>query len=177
MLVPYTLVFVLASIPLLELTIVVPLAIIGGLSPVPVSILGFLGNALTVLLLIVFVDKVKGWMMARKKNRTEVAEQSGEEFEANEVAIQQNSKKEKRARAIFDKYGLPGLAVLGPVIVGSHITAFMGMSFSSQRHLVSGWMLLSLLLWTIVSAVAASYGVSFFVPDVEENGFLIRLFQ
>lgn len=66
--VSYLLVFILAAIPLLELVTVVPLAIIGGLPPVPVSIMGFLGNALTVILLIVFVDRVKVWMKARKRN-------------------------------------------------------------------------------------------------------------
>lgn len=178
MFVTYLLVFILAGIPLLELVAVVPLAIIGGLPPVPVGILGFLGNALTVMLLIIFVDKVRGWMRARKKGRTGEKEQVGEEFRSSEEVIaEQDSKKEKRARVLFDKYGLPGLAILGPIIVGSHITAFMGMSFSSKRHLVSGWMLLSLGLWTIASAVAASYGVAFFVPNLEENGFLIRLFQ
>lgn len=178
MFVSYLLVFLLAGIPLVELIAVVPLAIIGGLSPVPVAILGFLGNALTVILLIVFVDRVRGWMRARKQKRIGVREQVGEEFQNNEeVIIEQDSKKEKRARVLFDKYGLPGLTIFGPILVGSHITAFMGMSFGSKRRLVSGWMLASLGLWTIASAVAASYGVTFFVPNVEENGFLIRLFQ
>ncbi|WP_347488694.1 small multi-drug export protein [Desulfoscipio sp. XC116] len=178
MFISYLLVFVLASIPLLELVTVVPLAILGGLSPAPVGILGFLGNALTVLLLIVFVDKVKGWIRARKKKRIGVKEQVGEEFQNSaEVIVEQDSKKEKRARVLFNKYGLPGLAILGPIIVGSHITAFMGMSFGSKRRLVFGWMLFSLGLWTIISVAAASYGSAFLVPNVEENGFLIRLFQ
>ncbi|AGL00748.1 putative membrane protein [Desulfoscipio gibsoniae DSM 7213] len=176
--VSYLLVFILAAIPLLELVTVVPLAIIGGLPPVPVSIMGFLGNALTVILLIVFVDRVKVWMKARKKKRKEVTEHIGEEYKSSEEAIaEQGSKKEKRARVLFNKYGLPGLMILGPIIVGSHITAFMGMSFGSKRRSVSGWMLVSLGLWTIVSAVAASYGVTFLIPNVEENGFFIRLFQ
>lgn len=178
MFVSYLLVFILAAIPLVELIAVVPLAIIGGLSPVPVAILGFLGNTLTVMLLIIFVDRVKGWVRARKQKRIGVSEQVGEEFQNNEeVIMEQDSKKEKRARVLFEKYGLPGLTILGPFLVGSHITAFMGMSFGSKRRLVSGWMLASLGLWTIISAIAASYGVTFFVPNVEENGFLIRLFQ
>jgi len=178
MFVSYFLVFLLAGIPLIELIAVVPLAILGGLSPVPVAILGFLGNAFTVMLLIVFVDRVRGWLRARKHKRGGLQEQVEEEFQNNEeVIVEQDSKKEKRARVLFDKYGLPGLTIFGPILVGSHITAFMGMSFGSKKSLVSGWMLASLGLWTIASAVAANYGVSFFVPNVEENGFLIRLFQ
>ena len=40
-------VFILVAIPLVELIATVPLAIIGGLSPVPVAILGFPGNLAT----------------------------------------------------------------------------------------------------------------------------------
>jgi len=129
------------------------------------------------MLLIVFVDRVRGWLRARKQKRVGVQEHVGEESQNIEDVKEQVSKKEKRARVLFDKYGLPGLTIFGPILVGSHITAFMGMSFSSKRNLVSGWMLVSLGLWTVLSAVAANYGVSFFVPNVEENGFLIRLFQ
>ncbi len=178
MFVPYLLVFVLAAIPLIELIAVVPLAIIGGLSPVPVAIIGFLGNALTVMLVIFFVDRVREWVGARKRRRIGEREQVGEELQNNEEVIrEQDSKKEKRARILFEKYGLPGLTVFGPLLIGSHITAFMGMSFGFKSRLVSGWMLASLGLWTIVSAVATNYGVTFFAPHVEENGFLIRLFQ
>lgn len=178
MFVSYLLVFVLASIPLIEVVTVVPLAIIGGLSPVLTGIMGFLGNSLTVILLIVFVDRVKEWMKVRKKKRIVTTEQTEEGNQNNDdVLAEQDSKKEKRARSLFNKYGLPGLMILGPTLVGSHITAFMGMSFSSKRRFVLAWMLVSLGIWTVLSVAAASYGVSYFLPNVEENGFLIRLFK
>lgn len=182
MFVPYLMVFVMAGIPMVELIAVVPLAILGGLSPVPVAILGFLGNACTVLLLIVFVDRIKGWLRSRKLKRLAAKEQIGKEISAEEtvpgdVVVEQDSRKEKRARVLFDKYGLPGLTILGPMLVGSHLTAFTGMSLASKKSLVSGWMLVSLGLWTVVSAVAAGCGVTFLFPHVEENGFLIRMFQ
>lgn len=174
----YLLVFVLAAIPLFELIAVVPLAIIGGLSPVPVAILGFLGNLLTVLLLIVFIDRIKMWRIAKKLKKAGVVDREGDSYLGTEdVQLEPESKKEKRARALFEKYGLPGLTIIGPFFVGSHISAFMAMSFSSKRTLVTGWMIVSLVLWTIASAVAAGYGVSFFYPNIEENGFLIRIFN
>lgn len=178
MFISYLLVFLLAATPLFELVTVIPLAIIGGLPPVPVAIVGFLGNLLTVVLLIVFVDRVKGWIRARKMQRNSVLAVEGEGHQnSGEVITEKDSKKEKRARAIFDKYGLPGLTIFGPLLVGSHISAFMGMSFGSKRSLVIGWMIASLVIWTIVSAVLASSGVTFFAPNAEENGFLIRIFQ
>lgn len=178
MLVSYLLVFLLAAIPLFELVTVIPLAIIGGLSPVPVAILGFLGNLLTILLLIVFVDKIKILLKTRKLKRNVVNEVEGVGGQYTEgTETEQDSKKQKRARALFDKYGLPGLTIFGPLLVGSHISAFMGMSFGSRRGLVTGWMIASLVIWTIVSAVLANSGVTFLAPDLKENGFLLRIFN
>ncbi|WP_404354812.1 small multi-drug export protein [Cytobacillus firmus] len=178
MLLSYIFVFLLAAIPLFELITVIPLAIIGGLSPVLTAIVAFLGNALTVVLLIIFVDQVKKWMKKRKQKRMQ------EIMHVEEVAAAQadaegmkESKKSKRARVLFDRYGLPGLAIIGPFFVGSHISAFMAMSFGSTRKRVTGWMLASLFLWTVIISVAASYGITYFMPHVEEDGFLVRLFS
>lgn len=178
MLVSYFLVFLLAAIPLFELVTVIPVAIIGGLSPVPVAILAFLGNLLTILLLIVFVDKIKILLRTRKLKRNVATEVEGAEGHyTEETDAKQDSKKKKRARALFDKYGLPGLTIFGPLLVGSHISAFMGMSFGSRKSLVTGWMIASLVIWTAVSAVLANSGVSFLAPDLKENGFLVRIFK
>ncbi|MBP2239525.1 putative membrane protein [Cytobacillus eiseniae] len=178
MLISYFLVFLLAAVPLFELVTVIPLAIIGGLSPIPVAILGFLGNLLTILLLILFVDKIKLLLKTRKQKRVAVTEVEGMEGEhTNGTHAVQDSKKQKRARVLFDKYGLPGLTIFGPLLVGSHISAFMGMSFGSSRGLVTGWMIASLVIWTVVATVLTNSGVSFLAPDLKENGFLIRIFK
>ncbi|WP_085506565.1 small multi-drug export protein [Thalassobacillus devorans] len=177
MLLSYLLVFLLAAIPLFELIAVIPLAVIGGLSPFPTALLAFLGNALTVVLLIAFVDQVKLWMRRRKQKRMQsVPQEEGQATESSSEEMEE-SKKGKRARALFDKYGLPGLTIIGPFLVGSHISALMGMSFGSKRKLVTTWMMTSLVFWTVVTAVASNYGVTYFMPNVEESGFLIRLFN
>ncbi|MDQ0230030.1 small multi-drug export protein [Metabacillus malikii] len=179
MIIPYLLVFILAAIPLFEVFTVVPIAIIGGLPAIPVAIVGFLGNLLTIFLLVVFVDNVKGWLRRRKKVKVQEGtnEPVSDEPSTIQVDEQSEDKKQKRARNLFDKYGLPGLTILGPLLVGSHIAAFMGMSFGTSRKLVTIWMIVSLVIWTSVSAIAASYGVTFFAPSLEEEGFLIKLFQ
>ncbi|EMR06779.1 Putative small multi-drug export protein [Bhargavaea cecembensis DSE10] len=135
----------------------VPLGIIGGLSPVPVAITAFVGNAITVVLLVVFVDKVKKWRASKTGRETE-------------------SKRSKRAKRLFDRYGLPGLALIGPFFVGSHLSALAAMSFGSDRKRVTAWMLFSVGVWTLVMAVAAGAGISYFMPNVD-NGPLTDMFK
>jgi Ca2+/H+ antiporter, TMEM165/GDT1 family len=166
----YLAVFVLAAIPWIELAAVVPLGILFGLAPVPVGILGFAGNWLTVVLLILLFDQFQQWRLKRKSSRREAmavasetrmeagteVEAEGAEEEAEGAAM--TSKRGQRAKRIWHRYGLPGLALIGPFFVGSHIAAAVAMAFKAPRRLVTMWMSISLVAWTIVLAVAAYYG-------------------
>jgi Ca2+/H+ antiporter, TMEM165/GDT1 family len=153
----YLIIFIAAAVPFFETFTVVPLGIIGGLSPVLVAVTAFVGNALTVLLLVVFVDRLKKWRDAKKNRESE-------------------SRRSERAKRLFDRYGLPGLALIGPFFVGSHLSALAAMSFGSERKRVAAWMLFSVGAWTAVMAIAAGAGISYFMPHVD-NGPLTDLFR
>ncbi|MGE6631089.1 small multi-drug export protein [Bacillus sp. NPDC077027] len=155
----YVLVFVLAALPLFEVIGVVPLAIISGLHPVTSAIIGFLGNFLTIILLIVLVDRIKAW---RQKRRQQM-DDSGE------------NKKQERAKKIWGKYGLPGLALIGPFIIGSHLAALMCMGFGTKKKLVASWMTVSLIMWTALAAGLTSAGFQYFAPD--SNGLFGDFFK
>src|SRR5690625_1745617 len=95
---------------------IVPIAIIGGMPAVPVIIIAFLGNLLTITLLIVFIDTIRNWRKNKKAN-----EEKSE------------SKSHKRANKIWGKYGLPGLAFIGPFFIGTHLTALLAVTFGGTR--------------------------------------------
>ncbi|MFC0273326.1 small multi-drug export protein [Metabacillus herbersteinensis] len=177
---PYIVVFLLAATPMFEIIGVIPLAIIAGLSPIPVALLAFLGNLLTVLLVIFLVDKLKAWMLTRKAKKNPQPQLEGSEFEdsaSDQVSVEEDTKRSKRAKKIWEKYGLPGLAILGPLLIGSHIAAFMAMSFGSKRSWVTGWMTASLILWSVVAVVATSLGLELITDTTGTDSFLIDLFK
>lgn len=159
MLVTYTIIFLLAAIPFLEIAMIIPLAIIGGVPAVPTMIVAFFGNLLTIVLLIVFLDKIREWRRKRKKEE------------------QTDSKRHKRAKSLWDKYGLPGLAFIGPFFVGSHLSALLAISFGAERTKTLYLMTASLLSWTIVLGVASLYGFDFFIADENNLGFITRFIQ
>ena len=142
----YFLVFLGAAIPWLEIALVIPVGIIGGLSPVWVMLLAFVGNLLTVLIVIIGFQKVKDWIDARKRN-----EGKGE------------SKRTERGKRIWNKYGMPGVALLGPVLIGTHIAAFIGLVFGAKKTNVTIWMTVSIGLWTLIFGIATALGFDFFV--------------
>ena len=142
----YFLVFLGAAIPWLEIALVVPLGIIRGLSPFWVMLLAFVGNMLTVLLLILGFQFVKEWVTSRK-NQNE----------------KEDSKRTERGKRIWSKYGMPGLALLGPVVIGTHIAAFIGLLFGASKVNTTIWMTISIALWTLVFGIATAMGFNFFV--------------
>lgn len=109
----YILVFIFAAAPFFEAYAVVPLASVAGLAVLPVMILGLIGNILTVSLVILFINQIKNWRKKRKKD--------------------EGNKRNVRAQNLWNKYGLPGLAMFGPLLVGSHLTALASMSFGGHK--------------------------------------------
>ncbi|MDQ0253469.1 putative membrane protein [Evansella vedderi] len=155
----YILVFLLSATPFLEACVVIPISIVAGLSPAPAIILGLVGNILTVLVVILFVNKIKEWRRRRKEGDVEKGE----------------SKRTKRAQNIWKKYGLPGLAIIGPMFVGSHLTAFMSISLGGTKKRTFYWMTISITLWTIVLTILAVLGID--LLGREDDGFLQNIFQ
>ena len=141
----YILVFLGAAIPWLEIMLVIPLGIISGLSPVWVMLLAFTGNILTVLIVIIGFQKVKEWMESRKNK-----DGKGE------------SKRTERGKRIWNKYGMPGVALLGPVLIGTHIAAFIGLLFGANKTNATIWMTISIALWTLVIGIATAMGFELF---------------
>jgi len=155
----YLVVFVLAAVPFFEGYGVIALAIIAGLPAVPSILIALFGNILTVLLLILFVNKIKEWRRKRK----------GEGEEKNP------SKRALRAQSLWKKYGLPGLAFIGPLFVGSHLTAFMSLSFGGTKKKTSIWMVASIVVWGLVFAVLSHFGVDFL--GYEDKSFFKNLIE
>ncbi|MCY7686990.1 small multi-drug export protein [Bacillus altitudinis] len=155
----YVLVFILAALPFFEVVGVVPLGILSGLHPVTTAVIGFVGNFLTVLLLIVFVDRFKAWWLKRKEEKHD----------------EKGEKKQLKARKVWERYGLPGLALIGPFIIGSHLAAFMCMSFGTKRKQVTVWMTVSLIMWTALAASLTGVGFHYFAPD--SNGLFGDIFS
>lgn len=141
----YLLVFLGAAIPWLEVLIVVPLGIVWGLSPVIVMVVGFLGNIITVIPVIFMFDKIRKWYTRRREKHGKT------------------SKRNTRAVELFKKYGVIGSALLGPLLTGTHIAAFIGMSMGATKKRMMNWMSISIASWVALVGILTSLGFDLFV--------------
>jgi len=141
----YAFLFMLAAIPWIDVFLVVPLGIAWGLSPIIVGIIGFAGNLVTVILLCIFFRSYSAWRERRRmaKGRALL------------------SKREEKAKKLWERYGLPVLALTAPIAVGTDIAAAIALLFGSKSKRVLGWMAVSLALWSAALAVGATYGFAY----------------
>lgn len=143
----YVLIFLAAATPWLEIALVIPLGIVRGHSPFLVILIAFLGNIITVALLIVMFERVKEYFAKKGKGD------------------KPKNKRQQRAARIWNKYGLPGLAMLGPILIGTHIAAFIGMSLGAEKKWTLIWSTISIVLWSLVFGIATMMGFDLFVRE------------
>ncbi|MFC2949530.1 small multi-drug export protein [Virgibacillus sediminis] len=137
----YIVVFVLAGIPWAEVALVIPLAILYGMNPLLVGSVALAGNLATVYLVIIYFEKFQEWRKRRKKGNS------------------RPSRRHDRAVKLWRKYGLPGLTLSGPLLIGSHIAAVAAMALGASKQDVFFWSTISLVLWTVLITAAAAYGI------------------
>ncbi|MGB0089317.1 MAG: small multi-drug export protein [Planifilum fulgidum] len=147
----YIALFLLSAVPWVEVS-VVPIGILMGLHPISVAILGFLGNWITVFLLILLFDRWNQWRKRRKPSRAGASEEAP-------------SKRRQRARRLWERFGLVGLALLSPLATGTHLAAAVAMAFRTPKGKVTLWMTVSIFLWTTLLAAGSHYGFEWAIPQ------------
>lgn len=141
----YGAVFLAAAVPWLEVLIVVPAAILAGLDPWWTALAAFTGNFLP-LLAIVHAGR---WWPRRWTPRARPVPASG---------------RARRGRQLADRYGVPGLALAGPLLIGAHLATILALACRAPRAAILAWMGAGLLLWTGLATVLTVLGASQWLP-------------
>ena len=106
-------VFVAGATPWLEAIIVIPVGMVLGLPVLWTVVLALLGNIVTVVLFAVGSDRILQAMARRREKRGKAAK------EDTRMA---------RAQRIFVRYGDVGMAVVGPLVIGTQFAAAIAVS-------------------------------------------------
>lgn len=110
--------------------------------PVVLAILfGALGNFICVAILIYTAAGARSAVQSRRQ---------GKELSPRQI------KRREKAKRNFDRFGVPGVALLGPLALPSQFTAPLMVSFGASRTAVLIWMAVSILAW---GGFGAGFGV------------------
>lgn len=136
-------VMLVAMVPFIEGYFAVPLGIAIGFSPVLTIMAAIVGNWISVMVFIYAGDVIRGWFKKRKKS------QKSEERE---------NKRLERGKKMFEKYGVPGVSLLGPLVVGDHIAALVCLASGATRRSVVIWQTVAIVVWAVGMGVLALLG-------------------
>lgn len=142
----YLLVFLTAAVPVLEVMVVIPASVAVGLHPIPVGVLAFAGNAVTLAAAVLAGDRMADWVARRRRPSG-----SGERSE----------RRRQRVRRLTDRWGMPGLSLLGPISVGSHAAALAAVALRVPRRTVLVWSVGGVAAWSVVFTILSAAGASF----------------
>lgn len=158
LLIAYLTVFVAAAIPWLEVLLVVPAGIVAGLPPAPTAVVAALGNTATLVPLVLGGDRLRTWWRERRHR-----EDAGPDGPTPFVEPEGRS---GRAQRLFDRYGLAGLAVLGPLLTGIHVAAIVALAAGADRRRALLWLTAGVVVWAGLAAVATVVGIEALIdPD------------
>ena len=132
-------------------------AVIGVLIGLPTALaigVAVIGNVISMLIFVFTAHGVRGKVVAGK------AASVGADATGSEPV---ESPRREKVRRMFDKYGVAGVSLVGPVILPSQFTSAAMVSFGASRNAVILWMVISITVWGVAFGVLASLGISFLV--------------
>lgn len=164
----YLLVFVLAAIPWFEVLLVVPAGVVAGLAPLPTVLVAAVGNIATLIPVVLGGDRMRAAWRRRRRRRAAPGRQAGDAPGPGRAPHPDQQgpaehARSGRARRVFDRYGLPGLALLGPLLTGVHVAALVGIAAGATRRSSILWLSAGVLGWAAVAAGATVLGLDAFV--------------
>jgi hypothetical protein len=139
-------IFIAGAIPWMEAIAVVPSGIILGLNPSATVIAAALGNAITIFVFAYLGSTIRAKIIERRIAKGKSSE----------------SPKFEKALKAFDRYGIYGMAFLGPIIIGTQFAAAASVAAGVKPLRVSILITASMILWaTGIAALMVAFDLSF----------------
>ncbi|KQQ05489.1 MULTISPECIES: hypothetical protein [unclassified Rathayibacter] len=137
------------AVPFVEGEGAATIGILGGVNPVVAVIAAIVGNFACVALVVLLSSGARQAVVNRK--RVLVTAGGGSE----QVEPAPSPRKAKFQRA-FERYGVPGVSLLGPLLLPTQFTASMLAAAGVERVRILVWQGVAIIAWTTIVAVIVS---------------------
>jgi hypothetical protein len=147
------------AIPFIEGEGAVAIGIIGGINPVIAAIAAIVGNFVCVAILVIASSGARTAIVNRSRTRQAAVAGGGTVVEdETQVAPRNTARREKFQRA-FERYGVPGVSLLGPLLLPTHFTATMLAASGVGKARILIWQAVAIIGWTTIVAVIVGSAV------------------
>lgn len=147
-------IFLGGATPWLEAPIVIPAGLLAGLPTVSVLLAAIIGNLLTVGIAAYFGEAMRSWFSRRREARRQELDV---EAEAHRRA--KTVKRWARIEKVMDRGGLPLLALVGPIGLGTQVSAVVAVALGVRATTSFLWVSAGTVLWCVVAAYVTLAGV------------------
>ncbi len=122
-----------------ELWAAIPAGFVLQLHPLETGIAAATGAIMGVLAVLVLGERIRTRLLRNRKSE---------------------DKKHGRIYGIWDRYGVAGFGILGPLLAGAPLGAALGITLGVPVNRLLMWMSLGIVLWSAVLTLAASLGLA-----------------
>lgn len=131
-----------AAIPFVESYFGAALGVVAGVSPPIAIIAAIIGNVISMVLLVLFGERIRHWRKLDEKPLTN---------------------RQEKTKKFFNKYGVIGVSLLGQTVLPSQITSMTMVTFGVSKWKVIFWQVISIIMWGVLFGLLTAYGVDTFL--------------
>lgn len=144
-------VFLGGALPWLEAVVVIPAGILAELPLIPVIAAGAIGNVLTVGLAAFAGEWIKARFAAWRGRR------KGDQ-PSDPAKQERSARRQQRIEKLMDRGGLPLLALVGPIGLGTQASAIIAVAGGATAMRSFIWISVGTIGWCITAGIAAVQG-------------------
>ncbi|WP_091230245.1 small multidrug efflux protein [Microbacterium sp. 3J1] len=154
-----------AAIPFIEGEGAVSIGIIGGIHPVVAAIAAIVGNFVCVAILVLASSGARTAIVNRTRARQAVAAgdagvaSGASGLQDGSVETDRGAVRREKFQRAFERYGVPGVSLLGPLLLPTHFTATMLAAAGVGKARILIWQAVAIIGWTTVVAVLVGSAV------------------
>ncbi|MFJ4253482.1 small multidrug efflux protein [Microbacterium sp. NPDC090003] len=139
------------AVPFIEGEGAASIGIIGGIHPIVAALAGIVGNFLCVLVLVLAGSGARQAIVQRNRSRQLVA--AGGDASAVETPGTAASPRKQKFQNALDRYGVPGVSLLGPLLLPTQFTATMLAAAGVSKSRILFWQGLAIVAWTTLLTI------------------------
>jgi hypothetical protein len=152
---------VAGAIPFIEGEGGAAIGILGGINPVVAAIAAMAGNFLVVTALVLLSSGARNAVVTRHREKVLAADggapvRVGSTLELPSGAKADGSRSAARRakfQRAYERYGVPGVSLLGPLLLPTHFTATMLAASGVGKARILIWQAVAIIAWTTLTAL------------------------
>jgi hypothetical protein len=154
---------VAGAIPFIEGEGGVAIGILGGINPVAAAIAAMAGNFLVVTVLVLLGSGARNAVVTRHREKVLTRDgapaRAGSTLEVPPGARSDDTRSAARRakfQRAYERYGVPGVSLLGPLLLPTHFTATMLAASGVGKARILIWQAIAIIAWTTLTALVIS---------------------